>query len=298
MSKRRLPVGKNRLIDQLSASAPVLTDGAWGTELQRRGLGPGEMPDAWNLHHPERVEEVARAYVEAGSRIVLTNTFRANRIAFAGHPDAGRIAEINRRGAAISKRAAAGRAYVFGSVGPSGKQLLTGEVSEADLREAFSEQTGALAEGGADAIVIETMTDLAEAHLAVQAALATGLPVVACMVFDSGRDGDRTMMGVDPERAAREMDGWGVDAIGANCGNGVEHYLPICARLAAATERPIWIKPNAGIPELVDGKVVYRTTPEQFASFLPKFVEAGASFIGGCCGTDPSFIAAMHARMR
>jgi methionine synthase I (cobalamin-dependent) len=287
-----------RWLDDLLAGGTVLTDGAWGTQLQQRGLDVGEMPDAWNLRHPDRVEEVARAYAEAGSRVILTNTFRANRLAFGKHPDVERIAEINRAGVEVSKRAAGGSARVFASIGPSGKQLITGDVSEEQLAAAFAEQASAQAEGGADAIVVETMADLDEARLAVEAALATGLPVVGCMVFDSGRHKDRTMMGVDPERAARELTAWGVDAVGANCGNGVEGYVPICARLAAATDRPVWIKPNAGLPRLVQGEVVYDTTAEQFAGFLPALLDAGASFVGGCCGTDPGFIAALSERLK
>ena len=286
-----------RWIDELVAGGTVLTDGAWGTQLQQRGLELGEIPDSWNLLHPDRVEEVARAYVEAGSRVILTNTFRANRIAFGKDPDAERVAEINRAGVEISKRAAGDAARVFASVGPSGKQLIMGDVTEEQLAAAFAEQATAQAQGGADAIVVETMADLTEARLAVEAALATGLPVVGCMVFDAGRDKDRTMMGVDPERAARDLTSWGVDVVGANCGNGVEDYVPVCGRLAAATDRPIWIKPNAGIPRLVQGEVIYDTTAEQFAGFLPALIDAGASFVGGCCGTDPSFIAALAERV-
>ncbi len=285
------------LIGELTAAGPVLTDGAWGTELQSRGLQPGETPDSWNLSHPDRVEQVARAYVDAGSQVVLTNTFRANRIALATHPDAERVAELNRAGVEISKRAAGDAARVFASIGPCGKLLLTGEVDEAGLREAFSEQAEALAAGGADAIVVETMSDLVEAGIAVEAAKATGLPVVACMVFDSGKNRDRTMMGITPTQAAEELTRLGADAIGANCGTGVEDYIPICATLAAATPRPVWIKPNAGLPELEDGKVVYRTTPAEFAGNVPRLLEAGARFIGGCCGTDPSFIEAMRREL-
>jgi methionine synthase I (cobalamin-dependent) len=285
------------LIAELTAAGPVLTDGAWGTELQSRGLEAGEVPDFWNLSHPDRVEEVARAYVTAGSQVVLTNTFRANRIALATHPDADRIPELNRAGVEISRRAAGGGARVFASIGPCGKLLLTGEVDEAALRAAFSEQAQALAAGGADAIVVETMSDLAEAGIAVEAAKATGLPVVACMVFDSGKNRDRTMMGVTPTQAAEELTRLGADAIGANCGTGVEDYIPICASLAAATPLPVWIKPNAGLPELENGEVVYRTTPPEFAANVPRLLEAGARFIGGCCGTSPEFIEAMRREL-
>jgi methionine synthase I (cobalamin-dependent) len=285
------------LIDELTAAGPVLLDGAWGTELQARGLGAGEVADLWNLSHPDRVEDVARAYAEAGSRIILTNTFRANRLALQRYGEEGRVAEINRAGAEISCRAAAGRAKVFASIGPSGKMLLTGDVDEAALAAAFAEQAEALAEGGADGLVVETMADLAEARIAVEAALATGLPVVACMVFDSGKNRDRTMMGTTPAEAAAELTRLGAHAVGANCGIGIENAAAICAACASATRLPIWIKPNAGAPELRGGDAVYSTTAEAFAAYLPALVDAGASFVGGCCGTTPDFIAALHRRI-
>jgi methionine synthase I (cobalamin-dependent) len=247
-------------IEEILAGGPVLLDGAWGTELQARGLPPGEVGDLWNLERPERVEAVARAYVEAGSRIILTNTFRANRIAL-GPAGAARTVEVNRAGAEISRRAAEGSARVFGSIGPSGKLLVTGEVGPDALREAFREQAGALAAGGAEGIAIETMSDLTEATLAIEAAVSTGLPVVACMSFDSGKRRDRTMMGVSPAEAADALTRAGVDVVGANCGTGIDDYIGLCAALAQATDLPIWIKPNAGIPELEGGDVVYRTTP-------------------------------------
>ena len=282
------------LIEDLIATAPVLTDGAWGTELHARGLPAGEIGDLWNLTQPERVEAVARAYVEAGSRIILTNTFRANRIALGSQADAARVAAINRAGVAISRRAAGGQALVFASIGPSGKLLITGEVGAAQLTAAFTEQAQALAAAGADALVVETMTDLDEARLAVAAAAATGLPVVACMVFDSGKHRDRTMMGITPRQAAVELVHAGAQVIGANCGIGIEAYVPVCAALAAATDRPIWIKPNAGLPVVEDGKTIYRMTPEEFAGYVPALLAAGAAFIGGCCGTTPAFVAALR----
>lgn len=275
----------------------ILTDGAWGTELQALGLGPDELPDLWNLSHPDRVEQVARAYVEAGSEIILTNTFRANRLAAGGRASAEELARVNRAGVEISRRAAAGRARVFASIGPSGKLLMEGTLTENDLRAAFSEQAEALAAAGADGLVIETMSDLTEASIAVAAAKTTGLPVVACMVFDSGKNRDRTMMGVTPEQAAAALAEAGADVIGANCGNGIAGYVPVCARLRAATHLPVWIKPNAGLPELEGGRVVYRTSPEEFARWVPDLVRAGASYIGGCCGTNPAFIRAARAAL-
>lgn len=176
-------------------------------------------------------------------------------------------------------------------MGPSGKVLMMGEVSEDDMRSVFEEQAGALAEGGADAIVVETMSDPIEAGIAVRAAVATGLPVVGCMTFDSGRDKDRTMMGTTVAQAVAALAEAGADVVGANCGQAIEAYLPICEQFRAATDLPIWLKPNAGMPEIVDGQTVFKTAPEAFAAQVPALIEAGADFIGGCCGTGPEFVA-------
>jgi 5-methyltetrahydrofolate--homocysteine methyltransferase len=284
----------NSMLSELLAGAPVITDGAWGTQLQARGLGLGEFPDQWNLSHPERVSEVARAYVDAGSQVILTNTFGANRYRLGEHGAVDQLEEINIRGVEISLAAAGDRARVFASIGPSGKLLLSGEVSPDELGAAFAEQARALAKGGAHALVVETMSDLEEAKLAVAAAQQTGLPVVACMVFDSGKEKDRTMMGTTPEQVAEALTAAGADVIGANCGQGIAGFVGICRRLHASTSRPIWVKANAGLPTVVDGRAHYNTRPEEFAGYIPRLLEAGASFIGGCCGTSPDFIAAVR----
>jgi methionine synthase I (cobalamin-dependent) len=286
------------LIQALIGKGPIVTDGAWGTQLQLRGLGLGEFPDAWNLTHPERVTEVARAYVEAGSRIILTNTFGANRVRLSEHQLVSQVAAINEAGVRISKAVASQRALVFASVGPTGKFLANEEITAEELRSAFVEQTKALAAAGADGLVLETMSDLDEALLAVSAARETGLPLVACMTFSSGKTKDRTMMGTTPEQAAQALTQAGADVVGANCGQGVEGFLPICRRLRLATNLPIWLKPNAGLPELVNGVTEYRASPEDFATSVAGLVEAGAAFVGGCCGTRPDFIAAISSRLR
>jgi methionine synthase I (cobalamin-dependent) len=285
-------------IAKLLSAGPAVTDGAWGTQLQQRGLPVGDSPDVWNLAHPEKVEEVARAYVQAGSQIVLTNTFGANRFVLARQGLGDKVAEINRAGVQISRRGASGQAMVFASAGPSGVMLMMGQVSEGDVQAAFAEQAQAFVEAGADGIVIETMSDPAEAALAVAAAHATGLPVVACMTFDSGAKKDRTMMGATPEQAAEKLTAAGADVIGSNCGRGVAGMVDVCRRLRAATGLPIWIKANAGLPEMVDGETIYKQTPAEFAAYAPQFVEAGASFIGGCCGTTPEFIRGVAAALR
>ncbi|MBN8730307.1 MAG: homocysteine S-methyltransferase family protein [Acidobacteria bacterium] len=273
----------------------LLTDGAWGTELQVRGLEPGRNPDHWNIEHPDRVEDVARAYAEAGCDVILTNTFRANRIAL-GEGSGALAVELNRAGVEISRRAAQGRCRVIASLGPSGKMLLAGDVTPEELTEAFAEQAAALAQ--ADALLIETMSDIEEACLALRAALPTGLPVIVSFAFDAGRNKDRTMTGATPEQAAAAVEAAGAAAVGANCGSGIAAFAPLCARLRAACRLPLWIKPNAGLPEIVEGRAVYRTTPAEFASHAPALVAAGAGFLGGCCGSNVEFIRALGAELK
>lgn len=270
------------------ADGLLITDGAWGTEFQALGLAPGTSPDEWNVSHPDRVEAVARAYVEAGSQVILTNTFRANAIAMERDLDA-----INRAGVEISKRAADGKALVFAAIGPTGKMLVAGEITNQQASAAFAAQAEALATAGADALLLETMSDIAEAGLAVAAAKQTGLPVVVSFAFDSGKNKDRTMMGATPEAVAEAMLEAGADAVGANCGIGVEHAAFICRRLHAACDVPIWIKPNAGLPQMDGTRVRYDTSAGSFASHYGALRDAGASFIGGCCGSTPDFIRAL-----
>jgi methionine synthase I (cobalamin-dependent) len=281
------------IIQKLIAGAPVITDGAWGTELQALGLSSGDCPDLWNLSHPDLVRQVARSYVEAGSRVILTNTFRSNRIALEGYRLADRTRALNRAGVEHSRQAAGTQASVFASIGPSGKMLMTGEVTPEQLGEAFREQAEALASAAPDALLVETMTDLDEAMIALAAARETGLPVVASMVFDSGKEKDRTMMGKTVEDVAKALTEGGADVVGANCGLGIERYIGIGQRLRKATQQPVWIKPNAGIPEMVDGRIRYHTTPEQFAAEALALRDAGVHFLGGCCGTTPAHIRAL-----
>jgi len=288
----------HKLIQEMVQFGPIVSDGAWGTQLQLRGLGVGQSPDEWNLTCPDKVEEVAKAYVDAGSDIVLTNTFGSNRFVLAKHDLGDRVAGVNKAGVELSRRAAGKKVRVFASIGPTGIMLMMGEVTPDELKASFAEQAEAIAEAGADGIVIETMSDPTEAAFAVSAASETGLPVVACMVFDSGANKDRTMMGTTPEQAAETLTEAGADVIGSNCGQGIAGFISICERLRSATDRPIWIKANAGLPEVVDGRTVYKQTPEDFADFVPRLIEAGANFIGGCCGTTPEFITAVKKRIK
>ncbi len=283
-------------IHDMLARGPLLTDGAWGTQLQARGLALGECPDAWNLSHPDAVRAVAASYVEAGSKVVLTNTFRANAMALADYGLAADLSRINAQGVALSREGAASKAQVFASIGPCGKLLMMGDVTRDDLHRIFTEQAEALAAANPDALLIETMSDLDEALIALAAAKATGLPVIVSFAFDSGKLRDRTMTGLKPEDAVRSIEAAGADAVGANCGNGMEAFAAVCARMRAVTNLPLWMKANAGMPEIVDGEAVYRADPADFAAHLPALLDAGASFVGGCCGTSPAFIRALAAR--
>jgi methionine synthase I (cobalamin-dependent) len=282
---------KKNILDWI-LSKPILLDGAWGTQLQLRGLSTGEHPDLWNLTHADKVAEVAEAYVNAGSDIILTNTFGSSKFPLERHNAQNKLHEINTTGVNISKNAAKDKAKVFASVGPTGMMLLSGNVTEQQLLEAFEEQIYAINSANPDGIVIETMCDTAEAAIAIKAAknINPNLPVAACMVFDSGKNKDRTMMGTTPEQAVKILTDAGADIIGSNCGQGIEGFIPICKRIRSSTNLPIWIKANAGLPQIINGVTAYSQSPENFAQFALQLIESGTNLIGGCCGTTPEFI--------
>lgn len=281
----------------LQALPPLCVDGAWGTELDNMGAEPGEMCDPWNLEQPEKIVQLARTYVEAGAQVILTNTFNSNRIALARHGMAEKSAEITRAGAALSKKAAAGRAYVFGSIGPSTKVVMMGEIDPAEVEEAAAEQAAALAEGGADAVILETQTDTMEAEALLRGAKrGCTLPVGVSFTFDSGPNRDRTMMGASVADALAVAVAGGAAFVGANCGAGIESF-PAIARAygEAGCTLPLWVKGNAGLPELdADGKTVFRAGPEVYRATVPELLAAGAKFIGGCCGSGPAHIRAIR----
>jgi methionine synthase I (cobalamin-dependent) len=243
------------------------------------------------------VHAVASSYVKAGSQLILSNTFGANRLALAPHGQAGNVRAINRAGAEISLRAAAGHAAVFASVGPTGKLLAVGDTTEAELREVYEEQINALAEAGVEAVVLETFTDIEELSIGLAAVKRANLIAACCMVFDSGKNKDRSAMGVTPEQAAKRLAAEGADVLGANCGRGVEAYIPICQRLRAGSSLPLWFKANAGLPQFVDGRATYAVTAQRFAEGALALAREGAKFIGGCCGTTPDFIRTIAERI-
>ncbi|WP_165249995.1 homocysteine S-methyltransferase family protein [Paludisphaera soli] len=278
----------NRFRTLFEAETPIILDGGWATELQKRGLALGESPDAWNLSRPDDVLAVARSYIEAGARAILTNTFQASPTALARLGLSAEARRINREGARLSRLAAEGTSVrVLGSIGPSGAR---GDGAAA----AFALQSEALAEGGADALVLETFLGIEEARLAVNTARTVGLPVVASFFFNTSTGDPTTPDGSRPEEVARAMADAGADAVGANCGAGIAEFIALARRLHAACDLPVWIKPNAGHPAVEDGRAVYAMSPEAFAAHLGPLVEAGATFVGGCCGTTPEFIKALR----
>ena len=276
----------------------ILADGAWGTEFLKRGLSQGNPPEEWNLTRPEEVRSIAREYLEAGSRIILTNTFGGSRFQLERHGLSKKVKEINRVGAALTREMCNGKAITAGDIGPSGKLFIMEEVTEQELYKAFSEQAEALKGGGAEWIVVETMTDIGEMEIAVRAAAATGLPVVASMTYELNPSGYRTVMGHSPEDAVAAATAAGASLIGANCGSGIDGYIELSTLLRSLTEKPVWIKANAGLPELVDGKTRYRMDPDTYATYVPLLVEAGVDIIGGCCGTSPVFIRKIAERIK
>lgn len=281
---------------------PLCTDGAWGTEMAKLGAKPGQMCDTWNVDEPDKVFQVAKGYVDAGSQVILTNTFNSNRIVLAKHGIADKAYELTKAGAAISKKAALGKAYVFGSLGPCGKIVMMGEVSEDEVEASAAEQAKAFADGGADAIVVETQSDLQEVAAALRGCLcgAPDLPVGVSMTFDSGENNEFTMMGVSIAQTYELAKSMGASFVGANCGAGIETFAHIAELFAqCGDEVPIWVKGNAGKPIVDDnGKTVFKATPDVYEHAVPVLLKAGAKFIGGCCGSSPAHIKAVAETMK
>jgi 5-methyltetrahydrofolate--homocysteine methyltransferase len=286
----------SRLLDALKRRV-LLGDGAMGTQLQQAGLESGGCGEAWNVDYPERVLAIQRAYAEAGSDCILTNTFGACRIMLERHAQAGRTTAINEAGARLAREAFSGReGFVLGDIGPFGGLMEPyGEIAPARVEQAFREQAQALVRGGVDAIIIETQTALEELEIAIAAARQAGAPaVIGSLAFDKMADENevRTMMGVSPEMAAEFMAARGVDILALNCGTGVDVAMAtdVVRRYRSVSGLPIMAQPNAGQPVLEDFKVVYHETPEQMAKDLPALLAEGANIVGGCCGSTPAHI--------
>jgi len=288
-----------RFLDE--AGGVLLADGAMGTMLFDAGLESGEAPERWNLEQPDRVRAVHAAYLSAGSQLLLTNTFGANRFRLTLHGLEDRVAELNRAGAETLQAAvaAAGRpALIAGDIGPSGSLLTPlGDLEFAEAVSGFAEQAGALTAAGVDLIWIETMSDLEEMRAALEGVrqVAPEMAVVTTMSFDTH---GRTMMGVKPEDAVQALHSWGATAVGGNCGNGPEEVIQVVHKMRAASPETVLVaKGNAGMPELVKGRACYHATPESMADYLRRAVEAGAAVVGACCGSTPEHLRAMAAAL-
>ena len=283
---------------------PLLGDGAMGTQLMFAGLEQGNCGEEWNLTQPARVLEIQRRYADAGSDCIITNTFGGSRIMLTRHGNADNVRAINAAAVDIARQALGDRdGYVLGDIGPFGGLMEPyGEFTEAEVRAAFAEQASALVDAGADAIIIETQTGLEELGLAIAAAKEAGAPcIIGSLAYDVTLDGStfRTMMGVDPERAAEFMQESGADIVALNCGTGMDMVWAKQAveRYRQATDLPVMAQPNAGLPRLVNMKVIYDETPEEMVRGVIPLLEAGTSIIGGCCGSTPEHIRAFRKAM-
>lgn len=274
----------------------LIHDGSKGYMLQRLGLKGGECSESWNLTNKDAVREVYRAYLEAGSDVIQTNTFPGNRVHLSKYGLGDKTRDINYWGVKLAKEVAGDRAFVSASIGPTGMLFEpSGELSFQKAYEIFIEQVKAVAEGGADIINFETFTDLAELRAAYFAARdATNLPVICSLAYESN---GRTLMGTDPFVAAAVMRSLGADMIGVNCSFGPEHMAGIVKGLYEAGGGWLSVKPNAGLPEVSEDKVIYNETPEHFAQLAASFVDNGARLLGGCCGTTPEFIRALKKKV-
>jgi 5-methyltetrahydrofolate--homocysteine methyltransferase len=285
---------------------PLLGDGAMGTQLMLAGLEQGNCGEAWNLTHPDRVLAIQRRYAQAGSDVILTNTFGGSRIMLTRHGHGDDVAAINKAAVEIVRQAfkEAGRqGYVVGDIGPFGGLMEPlGEFTEQQVRGAFTEQAKALVEAGADAIIIETQTSLEELLIGIQAAKEAGAAcVIGSMAYDVTLDGStfRTMMGIDPERAAEFMQEHGADVVALNCGTGMsmQRARDAIERYKAVTDLPLMAQPNAGQPKLVDMKVVYDETPAEMVKGVVPLLETGLNILGACCGSTPDHIRAFRQAM-
>lgn len=280
--------------DVLARGDRLVSDGATGTNYQMRGLERGEAPEQWLYNSPDKVTELHRDFILAGSNIILTNSFGGTAMRLADTGIAETAAQVNQRAVSLARRAIQGeRVWVAGSIGPSGALLEPfGALSRQDAIAQFGAQAQALAEGGVDLIVIETQFDLGEATAALEGArAATDLPIIVSFSFDMGTN---TMMGLKAAQVAKEMTTLGADAVGVNCGRSLDENLINLQEMRAATHLPVWMKPNAGLPRMTDEDVaIYDVTPEIMGAAADRWLEAGAQIIGGCCGTSPQHLRAI-----
>jgi 5-methyltetrahydrofolate--homocysteine methyltransferase len=291
----------NSLLSVLKSGKVLVSDGAWGTQLMKRGLAPGECAELWNSTHRREVMSVAKSYIDAGADMILTNSFGGNPVKLGHYGLAEKAAELNEAAASISREAAGSDRFVLGSMGPTGVILMMGEVSEQTLYDGFALQAKALATGGVDAFCIETMSALDEACCAISAAKqSTGLEIACTFTFERTVSGEfKTMMGVTPAQMAQAVTEAGASIIGANCGNGFDGMIEIVREIRKVDKgTPILVHANAGKPVLKDNVTIFPETPEMMAAKVGELIKSGANIVGGCCGTGPEHIKALAEKIR
>jgi 5-methyltetrahydrofolate--homocysteine methyltransferase len=282
----------HKISELLETGKVLVSDGAWGTYLFKKGLLSGTCPEEWNLTHYDDVLDIAKSYIAAGSDIISTNSFGANVFKLSQYNLSEKLGEICRTSVEISRSAAGKDKFVMASLGPTGKFLIMGDVTTDELYDSFRQQAIAFEAGGADAVCIETFYALDEAEQAIKAVKEnTSLYVLCTFTFDKTKDGFKTLMGITPQQMTESLIMCGADVVGANCGSGFEDMIEIVSKIRLVSSRiPILIQANAGLPIIENGNLIYSETPGTIKEIIPKIIEAGVNIIGGCCGTTPEHI--------
>lgn len=291
-------MSKQSILSRIKDKETLVADGATGTNLIARGLPVGFTAETWVMEQPEQVVQLHKDFIQAGADILLTSTFSATPLRLRGSSLDGESDTVNRKAVELAKSAIGNLpVYIAGSLGPVGQLLKPyGPLEPAEVEAAYSVQARALSEAGVDLLVIETQFDLHEIKAAIQAVRSVSdIPLVVSLSYDRGR---HTMMGTSPTQAAQELDGLPVDMLGINCGHSLEENLQNLIELRKSTSKPIWFKPNAGLPHLdASGRTVYDVTPQQMGSMVPSWLAAGAQIVGGCCGTSPEHLAEISSKV-
>lgn len=282
----------NKITKIVETGKLLVSDGAWGTNLFKKGLTTGDCPEEWNLSHYAEVLDIAKSYILAGSDIISTNSFGANLFKLSQYNLEGRLSEICQTSTEISRKAAGSEKIVMSSIGPTGKFLIMGDVSSQEMYNSFKQQAIAFENGGADAVCIETFYALDEAELAINSVKEnTSLEVICTFTFDKSDYGFKTLMGISPQQMTEKLIVCGADIIGANCGSGFEDMVDIVKNIREVSAKiPILIQANAGIPIIENDRLIYSETPEKIKEIIPRLIDAGVNIIGGCCGTTPEHI--------